>query len=118
MILYLVKYCVSVSSVVKLEVYDVRVRSVSDSLKILCVNSEENVLHTVTVDVARNLSCSTNCLYGCLVARLANLAIEFNVLHCFFVLKCVTQFLVSRNPIAPKSSLLFRGGKGRKNISI
>ena len=81
-ILYLVEYCITASSVAELEVYDVRVWSVSDSLKILCVDSEENVLHTETIDVAWNESCSTYSLYCCLVASFANLAIEFNVLHC------------------------------------
>jgi hypothetical protein len=55
---------------------------VSDSLEILCVYSEKNVLDTVTIDVARNLSCSTNCLYSSLVASLTELTLKFNVLHC------------------------------------
>ena len=92
MILYLVEYCITVSSIAELKVDDVRVRSVSDSLEILCIDSEKNVLHSENVDVARNLSCSTNCLYLCLVAGLTDLAIKFNVLHCCLNLKCVTQF--------------------------
>ena len=83
MILYLVEYCITVSSVAELEVDDERVRSVSDFLKILSVDSEENVLHTETIDVARNESCAADSFYACLVASFANLAIEFNVLHCF-----------------------------------
>ena len=86
-ILYLVEYCITVSAVAELEVDDVRVRSVSDSLEILSVDSEENVLHTESIDVARNLSCTTYSLYCCLVASFANLAIEFNVLHCLEIVK-------------------------------
>lgn len=84
MILYFVKYCMTVSSVAELEVYDIRVRCVSDSLEILSFDSEENVLHSESIDVARNLSCTADSLYCCLVASFANLAIEFNVFHCFF----------------------------------
>ena len=82
MILNLVKHCITASAIAELKVNDVRVRSVSDSLEILCIDSEEDVLHTVTVDVARNESFAADCLYGCLVASFAYLAIEFNVLHC------------------------------------
>ena len=81
-ILYLVKYCMTVSSIAELKIDDVRVRSVSDSLEILCVDSEKDVLHTESIDVAWNESCTTYSLYCCLVASFANLAIEFNVLHC------------------------------------
>ena len=81
-ILNLVKNCVHLCTVVELEVDDIRVRSVGDSLEILCVDSEKHVLDTESIDVARNLSCTTNSLYSCLVASFANLAFEFNVLHC------------------------------------
>ena len=86
MILYLVEYCITVSSIAELEVDDIRARSVSDVLEILCVYSEENVLHSESVDVARNKSCTTNSLYCCLVAGLAYLAVEFNVFHCFVLI--------------------------------
>jgi hypothetical protein len=81
-ILYLVKYCITASSVRKLEVDDVRVWSVSDSLEVLSVDSEKDVLQSETIDVARNLSLAADSLNGCLVASFAYLAIEFNVLHC------------------------------------
>ena len=81
-ILYLVKHCINVSSIRELKVDDVRVWSVSDSLEILCVDSEEDVLHTESIDVTWNESLSANCLHRCLVASYAYLAIEFNVLHC------------------------------------
>jgi hypothetical protein len=83
---------------------------VSDCLKILSIDSEENILDSETIDVARNLSCSTNSLYCCLVASFANLAFEFNVLHCNFVFKmCYSVSGRTGNPIAPKSSAAFYG---------
>ena len=86
-ILYLVEYCMTISAVAELEVDDVRVRSVSDELEVLCVDCEEDVLHSESIDVARNESCTTNSLYCCLVASFANLAFEFNVLHCLEIVK-------------------------------
>ena len=82
MVLYLMEHSITVSSVAELKVDDIRVRSVGDSLEILCFDSEEDVLHTKSIDVARNKSCTTYSLYSCLVASFANLAVEFNVFHC------------------------------------
>ena len=110
MILYLVEYCVTASSVTELEVYDVRVWSMGDSLEVLSFYSEEDVLHSESIDVARNLSCSTYCLDSSLVASLTDLAVEFNVFHCCKRIKmCYSVFTRSENPIAPKSVLLFMG---------
>ena len=89
----------------------------SDGLEILCIDSEKDVLHSVSIDVARNKSCSAYSLYSCLVAGLAYLAIEFNVLHCKInLIKCVTQFFMKipdrfslKNPIAPKRAVSFYG---------
>jgi hypothetical protein len=55
-ILYFVEYCITASAVVELEVDDVRVRSVCDSLEVLCIDSEEDVLQSKSIDVARNKS--------------------------------------------------------------
>ena len=109
-ILYLVKYCITASAVVELEVDDVRVRSVSDSLEILCVDGEKDVLHSESIDVAWNKSCSAYSLYCCLVAGLAYLAVEFNVLHCCKRIKmCYSVSAQDGNPIAPKSVSAFYG---------
>jgi hypothetical protein len=84
---------------------------VSDGLEILCIDSEKDVLHSVSIDVARNKSCSAYSLYSCLVAGLAYLAVEFNVLHCSFDFKmCYSVFPEKRkNPIAPKRAVSFYG---------
>ena len=82
MILYLMDNGITVSAIAELKVDDIRVWSVGDCLEILCIYSEEDVLHSESVDVAWNLSCSTYSLYSCLVAGHAYLAVEFNVFHC------------------------------------
>lgn len=80
--LSLVKDACILLAIVEYEVDDVRVRGVGYGLEILCVNGEENVLDSVSIKVARYETFSADCLYGCLVANLTELAFEFNVLHC------------------------------------
>ena len=94
MILYLVKNRIHLHAVIEFEVNNVRIRSMGDFLEILCIDSEEYILDTESIDVAWNLSCSAYSLYCCLVASLTDLALEFNVFHCVEKsLKCVTQSL-------------------------
>ena len=81
----------------------------SDRLEFLSVYSEENVLDSESIDVARNLSCTTNSLYSCLVASLTELTLEFNVFHCLIKLKCVTQFLPEQKPHCTKKPYAFYG---------
>ena len=81
----------------------------SDRLKFLSVYSEENVLDSESIDVARNLFCTTNSLYSCLVASLTELTLEFNVFHCLDKLKCVTQFPPKQKPHCTKKPYAFYG---------
>ena len=78
----LMKNGIHLLTVIKFEINDIRVWCVSKCLEILSIDSEENVLDTESIDVARNLSCTTYSLYCRLVASFANLAFEINVFHC------------------------------------
>lgn len=76
-----VKHCIELLTVVELEVYDVRVRSVCEGFESLCLNSEEDVLHSESVDVARNESLSADSLDSLLVSYCAQSAFQFDVFH-------------------------------------
>ena len=69
-------------AVAELEVDDVRVRSVGDRFESLCVNSEVDVLHSESVDVARYESFLAESLDGLLSGSFTKLTFEFNVFHC------------------------------------
>jgi len=78
--LKLMKNC-CVLLAIEVEVNDVGIRGVDKALKILCVNCEEDVLKTCTIEVARNETLTTESLDGGFVANLTKLAIKFEMLH-------------------------------------
>ena len=93
-------------SIVKLEVHDVRLRSVGEALELLRVDGEEDIVHTETIKVARDEALTAESLDDGFVGGLTDLAFQFKMLHCFFVLKCVTQ-AVLRSPHCTKKRRAF-----------
>lgn len=76
-----VKHCIEFLTIVKFEIYDVRVWSVGKSFESLCLNSEEDILHSESVDVARNESLSADSLDSLLVSHSTQSAFQFDVFH-------------------------------------
>lgn len=102
--LELVNDCGVSLTVVKGKVNDVRHRSLDKTLEFLLFYGEKYVLHSETIEVARYEALCAECLDYGLVANLANLAVKCEMLHCVFVLKCVTHPGTGPGPIAPKAA--------------
>ena len=79
--LYLMEDSIEFLPVIELKVNDVGIRCMSDVLKVLCVDGKEDILHSETIDVARDKTCPADSLDGCLVADLTDRAFQFNVFH-------------------------------------
>lgn len=69
-------------AIVKSDVYDEGLWSIGETLELLCVNCEKYVLHAETVEVARDETLLADRLDCGLVAYLADLAVQFKMLHC------------------------------------
>jgi len=69
--------------VIEVEVYDEGCRIVGKSLEFLCVNCENYVLHSLSIQVARYESLLADGLDNGLVADLTDLAIELKMFHCY-----------------------------------
>jgi hypothetical protein len=69
-------------AVVKLDVDDVGCGSVGDALEIPVRNCEENILHSLSVKVARDKALLADGFDHGLVSDLADLAVNFKMLHC------------------------------------
>ena len=84
--LELVKDCGASLTSVEDEVHDVGIRRAEESLEVLVADSEEDVFYAAAVEIAGNESLFAESLDDGFVADLAGLALEFKMLHNFFVL--------------------------------
>ena len=104
--LELVDDCHVVLAIVKLDVDDERCRSVGDSLEVPVADCEEDILHSLSIEVAGNETLPADRFDYGLVSDLADFAVKFKMLHCC-CLKCVTQFRTRGTPLHQKRRGVF-----------
>jgi hypothetical protein len=66
------------------EVDDEGIRSAEESLEILFLNCEENILDSVAIEIARDEALLAECLDDGFVANLTGLAVKCEMLHFFY----------------------------------
>ena len=79
--LELVEDGVELLAVVQYEVYDKGVGGIGESLELLLVHREEDVLHAEAIEVARDDALLAEGLDDRFVADLTDLAVQFKMLH-------------------------------------
>ena len=102
--LYLLKNGQIVLSV-DFKIDDVVIRSVGDLPQILCVYGERYVLHSVSVQIARNPPCVADSIDIGFLAVLPELSFQKNLFHKELI-KCVTQFGFSKPHCTKKPGFL------------
>jgi hypothetical protein len=75
-------------AVVKLEVHDVGLRGVGETLEVTGVDGEEDVFHAETVKVARDEALTAESLDDGFVGGLTDQAFQFKMLHCLVFKMC------------------------------
>lgn len=75
-------------AVVQLDVDDVGCRSVGDALEVPFLDGEEDVLHSLSVEVARDEALPAERFDHGFVADFTDCAVEFKMLHCVLFKMC------------------------------
>ena len=75
-------------AVVQLDVDDVGCRSVGDALEIPLLHCEKDILHSLSIEVARNEALPAECFDNGFVADFTDCAVEFKMLHCCLIEMC------------------------------
>ena len=84
------------------EIYDVGSRRVQETLKIAIVNGEEDIVQTLAIEVAGNETLAAEGLDDGLVSDLADLALQFKMLHAFCFKMCYSVRKTVRTPLHQK----------------
>ena len=92
---------------VEVEVHDVRGGGVGEAHQLLLIDGEQDVVDAGAVEVARDEALAAERLDDGLIALLADLAVQLEMLHCTKILKRVTQSYFSKTPLHQKAFRFF-----------